>query len=250
LRSDLSGKLTFRELLSQVKRTALHAYAHQDLPFEKLVEELQPERSLGMSPLFQVIFALQNYPRNDFAVPELAVSPMDIHQSAAKFDLSLALTETTDGFGGQLVYSTDLFDLTTVSRMICHFQTLLEGIVTNPERRINDLPLLTAADRHQLLEEWNDTKRDYPSDKCIHQLFEEQVERTPEATAVVFGDQQLTYRELNNRANQLAHYLQKLGVGPEVLVGICVERSIEMVVGLLGILKAGGVYVPLDPKLP
>jgi len=250
LRSDLSGKPTFRELLSKVKWTALQSYAHQDLPFEKLVEELQPKRNLGVSPLFQVMFVFQNYPRNDFAVPGLAVSSMELHQDTAKFDLSLALTETTDGFEGRLEYSTDLFDPTTVARMIVHFQTLLEGIVANPEQRISELPLLTEAERHQLLLDWNGTKTDDQKDECIHELFEAQVERTPEAVAVVFEDQQLTYRELNKRANQLGHYLQKLGVGAEVLVGICVERSIEMVVGLLGILKAGGAYVPLDPSYP
>ena len=250
LRSDLSGKPTFRELLSKVKWAALQSYAHQDLPFEKLVEELQPERNLGMSPLFQVMLALQNYPRNDFAAPGLAVSPMELRHNTAKFDLSLVLTETADGFEGRLEYSTDLFDPTTVTRMIFHFQTLLEGIVANPDQLISELPILTEPERHLLLLEWNDTKRDYPTDKCIHQLLEEQVERKPEAVAVVFEGQKLTYREMNNRANQLAHYLQKLGVGPEMLVGICMERSIEMVVGLLGILKAGGSYIPLDPTYP
>ena len=250
LRSDLSGKPTVRELLSKVKRTALQSYAHQDLPFEKLVEELRPERILSVSPLFQVMFALQNYPRNDFTVPELVVSPINIHQSAAKIDLTLALTETTDGFEGQLEYSTDLFDSTTVCRMLGHFQTLLEGIVTNPNQRISDLPLLTEPEKHQLLEEWNDTKRDYPSNKCIHQLFEEQVERTPGAVAIVFEDQQFTYRELNDRANQLGRYLRKLGVGPDIVVGMCLERSLEMVIALLGVLKSGGAYLPLDPTYP
>jgi len=232
-----------------VRETALDAYAHQDLPFEKLVEELRPDRDLSRSPLFQAMFVFQNAPAKELSFKGLNVSPVRVAGETAKFDLTLTSNETPTGLRASLQYNTDLFDEATITRMLGHFRNLLEGIVANPEQRISELPLLTAADRHQILLEWNDTKRDYPSDKCIHQLFEEQVERTPEATAVVFGDQQLTYRELNNRANQLAHYLQKLGVGPEVLVGICVERSIEMVVGLLGILKAGGVYVPLDPKL-
>ena len=160
------------------------------------------------------------------------------------------MTDEVDGLKAEIEYNPDLFESATITRILGHFQTLLAGIVANPDQAISELPLLTEAEKHQLLIEWNDTKTDYPQDKCIHQLFEAQVEKTPDAIAVVFEDQQLTYRELNRRANQLAHYLQKLGVGPEVLVGICVERSIEMVVGLLGILKAGGAYVPLDPSYP
>ena len=162
----------------------------------------------------------------------------------------MEVIDEDEGLECRFAYSTDLFDSATIDRMAGHFQTLLEEIVANPEQRISALPLLSESEKHQLLVEWNDTKLDYPSDKCFTQLFEEQVERTPDAVAVVFEDQQLIYRELNNRANQLAHYLHKRGVGPEVLVGICVERSIEMIIGLLGILKAGGAYVPLDPSYP
>jgi amino acid adenylation domain-containing protein len=248
LRSDHSGNPTFRELLPRVRETALEAYAHQDLPFEKLVEELRPDRDLSRSPLFQVMFVLQNAPAGELNSKGLNVSPMRMAGETTKFDLTLSVHEGGPGLRAGLQYSTDLFDEATIARMLGHFETLLEGIVANPEQRISDLPILTEAEKHQVLVEWNETKRDYPKDKCIHQLFEEQVKRTPEAVAVVSEDRQLTYGELNRRANQLANYLKKLGVGPEVLVGICVERSLEMIVGLLGILKAGGAYVPLDPK--
>jgi amino acid adenylation domain-containing protein len=250
LRSDLSANPTFRELLSQAREICLEAYAHQDLPFEKLVRELQPERNLSHAPLFQVMFALQNVPRQTLELPGLTVNRLEVDSGTAKFDLALSIVEEAEGLRAVCEYNTDLFDATTIERMMGHYQTLLEGIVANPDQRVSLLPLLTEAERHQMLVEWNDTQVDYPEELCIHQLFEAQVERTPDAVAVVFEDQQLTYRELNTRANQLAHYLKERGVGPEVLVGICVERSLEMVVGLLGILKGGGAYVPLDPTYP
>jgi amino acid adenylation domain-containing protein len=250
LRTDLSGNPPFRELLKRVRESSLYAYTHQDLPFEKLVEELQSKRDLGHHPLFQVMFAFQNFPMQSVKLPGLTASPVKFQNDTAKFDLTLAMVEKEGKLDGSFEYSTDLFDETTIKRMIGHFQTLLEGVVANPDQRLSDLPILTEAERHQLLVEWNDTKREYPKDKCIHELFEAQVERSPDAVAVVFEDKTLTYRELSRRANQLAHYLQKLGVGPEVLVGLCVERSLEMVVGLLGILKVGGAYVPLDPTYP
>lgn len=170
-------------------------------------------------------------------------------RTIAKFDLTLSVSETSQGLVGEWEYNTDLFDESTIERMATHFQNLLSAIVENPQLAVGELPLLSEAERHQLLVEWNDTESVYPTDKCIHQLFEEQVQKTPHNVAVVFENQQLTYQQLNQRANQLAHHLQSLGVGPEVLVGICVERSIEMVVGLLGILKAGGAYVPLTPPI-
>jgi len=249
-RSSLSGNPTFRELLARVREVALGAYDHQDVPFDKLVEELQPDRDLSRSPLFQVTFQLRNYPSQLVQLPDLTVERFELHSGIAKFDLSLAMSNEMDRLKAEIEYNPDLFESATITRMLGHFQTLLEGIVTNPEQRISELPLLTESERHQLLVEWNDTKTDYPRNKCVHELFETQVEKTPDAIAVVFEDLQLSYRELNRRANQLAHYLRKLGVGPEVLVGICVERSIEMIVGMLGILKAGGVYVPLDPDYP
>jgi len=259
LRTDLGGNPTFRELLSRVREVALGAYAHQDLPFEKLVEELHPERNLSQNPLFQVVFALQNAPMEALELPGLILNPLPFNTETTRFDLEFHLWERSgnglwgersQGISGFVVYSTDLFDEATINRMLGHFQTLLEAIVANPEQRLADLPLLSEAERHQLLVEWNDTQVDYPKELCIHQLFEAQVELNANSIAVIFENEQLTYQELNSRSNQLAHYLQKLGVGSEVRVGICVERSLDMVVGLLGILKAGAAYVPLDPAYP
>ncbi|MEH2027052.1 amino acid adenylation domain-containing protein [Nostoc sp.] len=250
MRTDLSENPSFNELLPRIREMALSAYAHQDLPFEMLVEVLQPERDLSHAPLFQVMFVLQNAPISEVELTGLSVSSLPIEGAIAKFDLTLSIENNTTGLVGGWEYNTDLFDSSTIERMTGHFVTLLEGIVANPKQRISQLPMLTASEQQQLLIEWNDTQVEYPQDKCIHQLFEEQVERTPDAVAVVFENQQLTYQELNTRANQLAHYLQFLGVGADVLVGICVERSLDMVVGLLGILKAGGAYVPIDPDYP
>jgi len=250
LRSDLSGNPMFKELLGQVKETALGAYSHQDMPFEKLVEELQPERSLSHNPLFQVMFQLRNYPKRQLGLGDLTIEEYEFESEIAKFDLSVGLREEKGGLCGTIEYKTELFELATIERMVLHYRNLLEGIVAHTDQRISELPLLTEVERRQLLIEGNDTIREYPKDKCIQQLFEQQVEERPDAIAVVFEDEQLTYRELNRRSNQLAQYLRKHGVGPEVLVGICLERSIDMVVGVLAILKAGGAYVPLDPSLP
>ena len=260
LRTDLSGNPTFRELLSRVKEVALGAYSHQDLPFEKLVEELHPERNLNQNPLFQVVFALQNAPMTALELPNLTLSPLPFETETTRFDLEFHLWEpntqnglwadSSEGISGFVIYSTDLFDDATITRMLGHFQTLLEGIVANPEDRIAHLPLLSEYELHQLLVEWNNTQAVYPQDKCIHQLIESVTEQNSEATALVFGDEQVSYKELNIRSNQLAHYLKKLGVKTEVLVGLCVERSFNMIIGMLGILKAGGAYVPLDPSYP
>ena len=250
LRTDVSGNLSFWELLQRVRQVALDAYAHQNVPFEQVVEALQPERNLNYSPLFQVMFVLQNTPPGKLELPGLSLTPLEIENPTAKFDLTLLMTEREQGLNATLEYNSDLFEQATITRMAGHFVTLLEEIVANPEERIWQLPLLTQSEQQQLLVKWNDTHTNYPSDKCIHQLFEEQVQRTPDAAAVVFDNQQLTYQQLNCRANQLAHYLRSLGVKPDTLVGLCVERSLEMVVGLLGILKASGAYVPLDPDYP
>nr|MDJ0901724.1 amino acid adenylation domain-containing protein [Xenococcus sp. MO_188.B8] len=250
LRTNFADNPSFTELLAQVRQTTLKAYEHQDVPFEQVVEALQPERSLSHSPLFQVGFVLQNAPMGELELPGVTLSELHPESTMAKFDLTLSMSETDRGLVGEWEYNTDLFDGSTIERMAAHFQNLLSAIVDNPQLSVAELPLLSEAERHQLLTEWNDTATEYPIDKCIHQLFEEQVEKTPDAVAVVFENQQLTYQQLNQRANQLAHHLQSLGVEPEVLVGICVERSLEMVVGLLGILKAGGAYVPLDPNYP
>ncbi|MBE9004885.1 amino acid adenylation domain-containing protein [Fortiea sp. LEGE XX443] len=250
LRTNLEGNPSFQELLHRVKEVALGAYTHQDTPFEVLVEKIQPQRNLSHTPLFQVMFVLQNAQNSEIELPGLILSTLENDSATAKFDLTLEMKETAEGLVGTLKYSIDLFEPQTIQKMTGHLQTLLSEIIANPEQKLSELPLLTQTEQHQLLVEWNQTQADYPQDKCIHQLFEAQVEKTPDAVAVVFENQQLTYRELNQQANQLAHYLQKLGVGPEALVGICVERSLEMLVGLLGILKAGGAYVPLDPNYP
>jgi amino acid adenylation domain-containing protein len=237
-------------LLSRVRAVCLDAQEHQDLPFEKLVQELQPERDQSRNPLFQVMFALQNATRGISPLEGMRIEPIEFETGRSLFDLSLFLRERNGTFIGQLEYSTDLFDRDTIERLAGYYRRLLEFVVADPAESIAALPILSEAERHKILVEWNDTAADYPKDKCIQQLFEEQVERTPEAIALEFEDQQITYRELNSRANQLAHYLVTLGIGPEKLVGICVERSIEMLVGLLGTLKAGGAYVPLDPAYP
>ena len=250
LRADLSGNPTFREVLLRVRTVCIAAHAHQDLPFEKLVEELHQERDLSHNPLFQVMFVFQNVLDPVLKFRGVKSAPVGINTGTSKFDLTLSLGEREQTLVGFFEYSTDLFERSTIERMIGHFQTLLEGIIADPDQPISTLPLLTGAERHQLLVEWNSTRVNFPEACCLHKLFEVQVDRTPDAVAVVFENQWLTYGQLNTRANQLAHYLKQRGVGPDKIVGICLERSLEMVVGLLGILKAGGAYVPLDPAYP
>ncbi|MEH1848654.1 MAG: amino acid adenylation domain-containing protein, partial [Nostoc sp.] len=250
LNTDFSDRPSFRELLRRVREVTLAAYSHQDLPFDLLLEELQPQRDLSHTPLFQVMFVLQNAPMSAMELSGLNLSVLENNSDTAMFDLTLYMEEKDDKLVAALEYNTDLFEQNTITRMIGHLQTLLAGIVNNPELRLSELPLLTEPEQHQLLKEWNNTQVDYPQDRCIHQLFELQVERSPHAIAVVFENQQLTYQQLNASANQLAHHLRSLGVGPDVLVGICVERSLFLIIGLLGILKAGGAYVPLDPTYP
>lgn len=248
LRTDFSGDPSFLDLLDRVRDLALDAYDHQDLPFEKLVVELKPDRDLSYSPLFQVMFNLQNHEREQIKLNELSITELKTERGSSKFDLTLNIWEKADGLRVAFEYNTDLFKRDTIRRMLGHFQVLLEGVVRNPAERISRLPMLTPPERRQILVDWNDTRDDHPKNLCIHQLFEEQAKRTPDAIALVWGNQQLTYAELERRANQLAHYLKKQGVGPEARVVICVERSMEMVLGVLGILKAGGAYVPLDAE--
>ena len=250
LRTDLSGNPTFGELLTRVREVCLGALAHQDLPFEKLVEELRAKRDLSHTPLFQITFGFRNSPRVSIKLANLEAKEVEVDSGIARFDINLFMEEEENGLRGYVNYNTDLFNADTIQRLISHFRNLLESVVNDPRQRIADLSILSDAERHQLLIEWNDTEREYPTAKCIHQLFEEQVERSPDAVAVVFEDQQFTYQDLNRRANQLARYLKKQGVRPEVMVGICLDRSLEMVVALLGILKAGAAYVPLDPDCP
>ncbi len=250
LRTDLTGSPSFRELLRRVREVAEGAYACQDLPFEMLVDELQPEREMSHTPLFQAMFVLQNAPMKVLELPGLIVSPLEVDSGTAKFDLTLSMAEIEGKLKGSLEYNTDLFDAITIKRMPGHFLTLLESIVADPDQRIADLPLLTPAEQRQLLVEWNDTAIGYPADQCVHHLVQAQAERVPDAIAAIFENEHLTYGELNRRANQLAHHLQKLGVGPETLVALLLERSLAMLIGVLGVLKAGGAYVPMDPAYP
>src|SRR5215216_6509079 len=250
MRTNLSGNPTFRELLKLVRETALGAYAHQDLPFEYLVKQLQPNRDLSHSPLVQVVLVLQNTPERKVELPGLVVTPLKYQAETAKFDLTLYFDDLGSELQSTFEYNTDLFDIETIARMGRHLRTLLEGIVADPSARISDLPLLTEAERRQVLFEWNDTRAEYQQCLCAHQLFEAQVERTPEAVALIFEDERLSYAELNARANKLAHHLRGLGVGAGAVVGIFMERSLEMVVGSLGALKAGAACLPLDPSYP
>ncbi|HEY0365756.1 MAG TPA: amino acid adenylation domain-containing protein, partial [Pyrinomonadaceae bacterium] len=250
LRTDFSGDPTFLELLRRVREVALGAFAHQDVPFEKLVEELKVERSLSHTPLFQVMLDLQTVQSNDFNFSDLTITPLAAEQPTAKFDLNFSLVETDENLSGVLEYSTDLFEAETVARMLRHFEQLLAEVVRDPQRRISRLRLLDEAERREVLVEWNQTTTEFPQLRCLHRLIEQQVEHTPEATAVIYGEDRVSYRELNARANQLAHYLRTLGVSADDVVGVMMHRSIDMVVTLLGILKAGGAYLPLDPEYP
>jgi amino acid adenylation domain-containing protein len=250
LRTDLSGDPSFREVLRRVRGVTLGAYEHQDMPFEKLVAELQPERSLSHAPLFQAMFTLQNARDLGGDLPGLKVGGVDAAIGTARFDLALTLTATAQGLRGGLNYSTDLFERGTVERMLGHLERVLEQVAADADVRLSRLDLLGEAERALVLEEWNRAEAEVPTDRCIHQLFEAQAGRTPGAVAVVHRGERLTYAELNARANRLAHHLRARGVGPDMRVGVCVERGVEMMVGLLGVLKAGGAYVPLDPAYP
>lgn len=251
LRTDLSGNPTFHELLRRVRETTLGAYTHQDFPFEKLIEVLQPERSLSYSPLFQIMFGLQEDPLQDLALTNLDVSVLEIESETARFDLTLSLLDTDQGLRGAVEYNTDLFDAATIQRMLKHYEILLESVVADAQQTIAQLPLLGDLERQQVLAVWNQTQVDYDAQAGIlPRCIEAQAAKTPDAIALSFVDQHLTYQELDSRANQLAHALKARGVEPEVLVGICVERSLDMVVGLLGILKTGGAYLPLDTSYP
>src|SRR5215212_7295229 len=250
LRTDFGGDPSFAELLQRVKTVALGAYAHQEVPFEKLVEELEVERSLSHTPLFQVMFAMQNIAMPALQLSELKLELLPADSGSVPFDLMFYMTDTGDSLAGYLEYSTDLFEAPTIRRMMVHFERLLQSIVTEPRQRVSRLPLLNEAEREQLLAAWNQTAREYESTECVHQLIAEQARRQPTAIAVSCGVEQLTYGELNEQANQLAHYLRGLGVGPETIVGVCLERSVSLLVTLLGIWKAGGAYLPLDPEYP
>ncbi|KGV27638.1 D-alanine--poly(phosphoribitol) ligase, subunit 1 [Burkholderia pseudomallei MSHR4462] len=251
LRLDLSSEPTVGELLKRTKAQVLSAQAHQDLPFDQVVERVKPPRSTAHPPLFQVMFVWQNMPAGELTIPGLTIRAVETPLQTAQFELTLSLQEAGDDIVGHLNYASALFDESTVRRYVTYWRRLLEGMTAGAaDQTIVGLPLLDEAERKQVVYEWNATERDYPIEQCIHQLFEAQVDRKPEAIALTFDGQRLSYAELNARANRLAHYLQARGVGPDRLVALCAERGIEMVVGLLAILKAGGAYVPLDPSHP
>ena len=249
--NNLSGNPSFRQLLGRVRTTALEAYAHQELPFERLVEELQPVRDLSRTPVFQVLFQLRNLPdeRVD-ANEDLRMAEADFDSGSAKLNLALDIVNKPEGLSCVAEYNTDLFDAASIARLLNHYENLLRGLLDNPNARLSELPLLTEVERKQLLLDWNETHADYPQHATVQSLFEAQVESTPDAIALIFKDEQLTYAELNAKSNRLAHHLIALGVGPEVLAGVCLERSIDMIVALLAILKAGGAYLPLDAGYP
>jgi amino acid adenylation domain-containing protein/FkbH-like protein/non-ribosomal peptide synthase protein (TIGR01720 family)/FkbM family methyltransferase len=254
LRTQVAGNSSYAELLDQVRSTWIDAYGHQDVPFEQIIETLKIERSLSHMPLFQVVFALQNTPLEQLTTPDLAIAPLQLDNVNAKCDLTLQMWEADTAAGNALTgfwqYNTDLFDRSRIERMSGHFQTLLAGIVANPSQQISHLPLLTAVELEQL-QLWNQTDTDYPLDRTLVDLFEQQVAKNSDRLAVVFESQSLTYQQLNQQANQLAHYLiQHHQIQPDTLISICVERSVEMIVGILGILKAGAAYVPIDPNYP
>ena len=250
MRTRFSDDLSFDDLVARVRETSLDAYAHQDVPFEKLVEELRPDRNLSQNPLFQVMFSLQNAPRVAFGLPGLSLRLMDLGETTSKFDVSAFLLETPDGIRGRFEFNTDLFNSDTIERMLGHYETLLMRALENPSQRAASISLLTEKEQQQVVFGWNADKLDVPATECLHHLFEEQARRTPKATAVVVGKKKLTYRELNERANQIAHSLIKLGAGPEVLVGVFLERNEHLLPAILGVLKAGAAYVPLDPNYP
>ncbi|HEY2739944.1 MAG TPA: amino acid adenylation domain-containing protein, partial [Thermoanaerobaculia bacterium] len=261
LRADLSedrlgnqrGAPSFREFLGQVRETSLAAHLHQDVPFEKLVQELAPERSLAQTPLFQVMLVLQNAPVEALEIRDLRLRPMSPEWTTAKFDLTVSLSDHAGGLGGTAEHATDLFDATTIDRLLRGFERLLGAAVSNPDEAVSALPLLSPEERGQILVEWNDTAAVSPASSpraSVYELFAAQLRRTPEAVAVVFGDAELTYAGLGARAGHLAGRLRRLGVGPDVPVGLLVERSLDMVVGALGVLQAGGAYVSLDPAYP
>ncbi|WP_338927323.1 non-ribosomal peptide synthase/polyketide synthase (plasmid) [Mycetohabitans endofungorum] len=250
LRVDLSDEPNTSELLKRVRRTTLDAQAHQDLPFEQVVEIVQPPRRLDHTPLFQVMLAWQNHEPGEWRLPGLTATPAELEYDVVKFDLELNLCEAGDEVVGSLAYATALFDQATIERHVGYLQTMLRAMVACPQQPVATLELLSPAERQLLLQTWNATQRDYPAHWCVHQLFEAQVERTPEAPALVYEDQTLSYAQLNAQANRLAHQLIELGVKPDTRVAICMQRSAALVVGLLAILKAGGAYVPLDPSYP
>lgn len=250
LRTNLAGTPSFRELLQRVREVALGAYAHQDLPFERLVEELHPRRDLSRTPLFQVLFVFQNIALEVLRLPELNISFVEPDTGTSKFDLTLSMMERGDSLAARLEYNTDIFDGATIERMLRHMETLLRSIVADPNQKLFELQLLTNDERQRIVTEWNDTRGAVAPARAVHHLFEQQAARTPNEVAAVFDQQTVSYRELDQRANRLANRLRKLGVAPDITAGILCDRSLDLLVAVLGVLKAGGAYVPLDPRYP
>ena len=250
MRLAVDGKESFRQFLERVREVSLEAYANQDVPFEKLVEELQPERDFSRSPIFQAIFMFRSEPQVELRIGDLKLQNEEIFYDATKYEISLGLVEEDGSLRGAIAYYTDLYKASTIRRMARRFERLIESTVEDPDCSIRQLDLLSPSESQQILREWNDTATDYPRDCLIHELFEQQARLTPDAVAVVCQTESLTYRELNERANQLAHHLLDAGAGPEVIVGICLRRHIELVVSLLAVLKSGAAYLPLDPAYP
>src|SRR5581483_9283811 len=250
LRTELGGEASFEQLLAEEREVVLEAHTHQDLPFEKLVEELKPERSLSHTPLFQVMVTLDNTPTAKLQLPGIALQPASSEIEGTKFDLTLGLRQTADGLSGSVQYREELFEAVTIQRLVRHFERLLQEVVSNPKQRLNEIKLLSEAEQYQLIVGWNETEVAISEPFSLVRLIAEPADCRPDAVAVSFEGQQLSYGELDRRANQLGNYLVECGVGPETLVGLCVERSLEMVIGILGILKAGAAYVALDPGYP
>jgi len=250
LRSQIGDNTNFRQQLAETTRKAREAYAHQDLPFEQLVEALQPERSPSHTPIFQVMFTLQNAPTGDATWHGLKLTPFGVQSGTTRFDLTLGMMDTATGLAGMVEYNTDLFDAETIGRLIGYFQVLLKQVTDDPDCRLNDVNFLTDGERYQLLHEWNNTAIPYAADSCLHHLFEAQAQKYPDSVALVFESREFTYLEVNWRSNQLARQLQSMGVGPEVIVAVAFDRSVELIISLLAILKAGGAYLSLISTLP
>ncbi len=250
MRVDLAGDPTFEEVLRRERESSLGAYDHQDLPFEQLVEELSPERGLGENPIFQVSFTLQNAPVDPLSLPELECDRFPIGVASSRFDLSALAWETPNGLVVSFIYAVDLFDATSIERLAQLYERVLSAVVNNPQLRVSQVPLLEEAETRRIVVEWNKTAIEYPPTRCVHELFEAEVVRNPDATALVDAQETLSYRTLNSRANQIARYLRSIGIGPESRVGVVAHRSAQTVTGILGVLKAGAAYVPVDPASP
>lgn len=250
IRTNLKGNPTFQELLGKVRETTLQAYAHQDVPFERVVEAVQPVRLLSHTPIFQVVFAMQNAPTQPVSLSEISLEPIEVNRGTTKFDITLFIEEIDAGLSGTLEYNTDLFEAATIQRMAGHWQTLLQAAAEAPYTPVNQLPMLTPSEKQQMLVAWNDNVLPYDQTICLHEIINRQAIQQPDAIALIYGEEEMTYADLDGKAELLAVYLRSLGVKPETLVGVFMARTPNLIVALLGILKAGGAYIPLDPMYP